>query len=217
MPLPSLYVNPEDKIDSEELAKQIAEEIKATQAEQELPGGAGGGAPSQEAVQVEVDAPDADEVEDASIDLLSQIAENTYTSANMLKGMSAHSYSMHMDAMRQRKNENNHALLEEIRDAVVQTAEKEEEKADEPDAEREDEETNSGVPPHEHDKNDQNENAQKNNEKTKTQDDDAKGGEKKQGLFGKMISSMLGGLSKMFQGMLKGFKKFFKIFAIGLA
>ena len=215
MPLPSLYVNPEDKINSEELAKQIAEEIKATQAEQELPGGAGGGAPSQEAVQVEVDAPDADEVEDASIDLLSQIAENTYTSANMLKGMSAHSYSMHMDAMRQRKNENNHALLEEIRDAVVQTAEKEEEK-DEPDAEREEEETNTGVPPQGDE--DPNDAAQEGNEEAAKQGEKAKeGNNKKQGFFGKMIANMLGGLSKMFQGMLKGFKKFFKIFAIGLA
>ena len=216
MPLPSLYVNPEDKINSEELAKQIAEEMRATQAEQEVPGGAGGGAPSQEAVQVEIDAPDAEEVEDASIDLLSQIAENTYTSANMLKGMSAHSYSMHMDAMRQRKNENNHALLEEIRDAVVQTAEKEEEKPEEPDAEREEEETNTGVPenPNQEDPNDA---AQSNNEEASEKGEEAKGGQKKQGIFGKMMANMLGGLSKMFQGMLKGFKKFFKIFAIGLA
>ena len=216
MPLPSLYVNPEDKINSEELAKQIAEEIKATQAEQEVPGGAGGGAPSQEAVQVEIDAPDAEEVEDASIDLLGQIAENTYTSANMLKGMSPQMYSMHMDAMRQRKNENNHALLEEIRDAVVQTAEKEEEKPEEPDAEREEEETNTGVPenPNQEDPNDA---AQSNNEEASEKGEEAKGGQKKQGIFGKMMANMLGGLSKMFQGMLKGFKKFFKIFAIGLA
>ena len=214
MPLPSLYVNPEDKINSEELAKQIAEEIKATQAEQELPGGAGGGAPSQEAVQVEVDAPDADEVEDASIDLLSQIAENTYTSANMLKGMSPQMYSMHMDAMRQRKNENNHALLEEIRDAVVQTAEKEEEK-DEPDAEREEQEVTTVPPEGGEDPNDA---AQEGNEEAAEQGEKAKeGNDKKQGFFGKMIANMLGGLSKMFQGMLKGFKKFFKIFAIGLA
>ena len=214
MPLPSLYVNPEDKINSEELAKQIAEEIKATQAEQELPGGAGGGAPSQEAVQVEVDAPDAEEVEDASIDLLTRIADNTLTSANMLKGMSPQMYSMHMDAMRQRKNENNHALLEEIRDAVVQTAEKEEEK-DEPDAEREEQEVTTVPPEGGEDPNDA---AQEGNEEAAEQGEKAKeGNDKKQGFFGKMIANMLGGLSKMFQGMLKGFKKFFKIFAIGLA
>ena len=123
---------------------------------------------------------------------------------------------MHMDAMRQRKNENNHALLEEIRDAVVATAEKEEEKPEEPDAEREEEDVNTGVPDNQNQE-DPNDAAQSNNEEAAKQDDNVKGEKKKQGIFGKMIAGILGGLSKMFQGMLKGFKKFFKIFAIGLA
>ena len=81
MPLPSLYVNPEDRIDSNEMAKQLAEEIKTFQAEQAQVGGGGGAA----AVQVEVDAPEADKVdgEDASssLQILDAIREATQTSS----------------------------------------------------------------------------------------------------------------------------------------
>ena len=65
------------------------------------------------------------------------------------------------------------------------------------------------------DKEDPNDAAQKNNEKAATQDDNQ--GKKKQGLVGKMMSSMLGGIKNMIGSIVKGFKKFVKFFVVGIA
>ena len=165
MPLPSLYVNPEDRIDSNEMAKQLAEEIKQFQAEQQQVGGGGGAA----AVQVEVDAPEADKVdgEDASssLQILDAIREATQTTANFVKGMASQVHSMHFDALKQRKNADNHKLLQEIADNTKSVAERVPGTTeDDNDAEKEEEETTGGVGAPEDNK-DPNDAAQENNDK----------------------------------------------------
>ena len=222
MPLPSLYVNPEDRIDSNELAKQLAEDIKQFQAEQQNVGG-GGSAGAAQAVQVEIDAPEADKVDGSeSIALLDAIREATQTTANFVKGMSSQVHSMHFDALKQRKNSENYKLLEEIRDNTGSGDSDDDAKKAPPQQEQEQEDATNETSEHETgpmhqdaDKEDPNDAAQKNNEKTAKQDDDQ--GKKKQGVVGKMMSSMLGGIKNMIGSIVKGFQKFIKFFLFGLA
>ena len=220
MPLPSLYVNPEDRIDSNEMAKQLAEEIKTFQAEQAQVGGGGGAA----AVQVEVDAPEADKVdgEDASssLQILDAIREATQTTANFVKGMSSQVHSMHFDALKQRKNADNHKLLQKIadntEDAVqLSLLDRRLEGMDNADAEKEDSEHETGPMHQDGDKEDPNDQAQKNNEEAAKQDDDQ--GKKKQGVVSKMMASMLGGIKNMISSIVKGFQRFVKFFMVGVA
>lgn len=223
MPLPSLYVNPEDRIDSNELAKQLAEDIKQFQAEQQNVGG-GGSAGAAQAVQVEIDAPEADKVDGAeSIALLDAIREATQTTANFVKGMSSQVYSMHMDAL---QNRGLKKTADEILDQMRMQEELEELKnadankvsSDEPpkeDATNETSEHETGPMHQDADKEDPNDAAQENNEKAAKQDDDQ--GKKKQGVVGKMMSSMLGGIKNMIGSIVKGFQKFIKFFLFGLA
>jgi hypothetical protein len=222
MPLPSLYVSPEDRIDSNEMAKQLAEEIKQFQSEQQNVGGGGGSAGAAQAVQVEIDAPEADKVDGedsaSSIALLDAIREATQTTANFVKGMASQVHSMHFDALKQRKNADNHALLQKIADNTQTTAERVPPPQDESDAEKEDEESSVPGAPGE----DQNDKAQENNKAVKSPAGmalsvvgKALGGMVKGigSLFGKMFS----GLKKMFSGMVKAFAKFAKFFMIGIA
>lgn len=223
MPLPSLYVNPEDRIDSNELAKQLAEDIKQFQAEQQNVGG-GGSAGAAQAVQVEIDAPEADKVDGSeSIALLDAIREATQTTANFVKGMSSQVYSMHMDAL---QNRGLKKTADEILDQMRMQEELEELKnadankvsSDEPpkeDATNETSEHETGPMHQDADKEDPNDAAQENNEKAAKQDDDQ--GKKKQGVVGKMMSSMLGGIKNMIGSIVKGFQKFIKFFLFGLA
>ena len=222
MPLPSLYVNPEDRIDSNEMAKQLAEEIKTFQAEQAQVGGGGGAA----AVQVEVDAPEADKVdgEDASssLQILDAIREATQTTANFVKGMSSQVHSMHFDALKQRKNADNHKLLQEIADNTKSVAERVPGTTeDDKDAEKEEEETSGGVGAPE-DNTDPNDAAQENNEKVRSPAGAAMAvvGKALKGMvsgIGSLFGKMFSGLKKMFSGMVKAFAKFAKFFMIGIA
>lgn len=223
MPLPSLYVNPEDRIDSNELAKQLAEDIKQFQAEQQNVGG-GGSAGAAQAVQVEIDAPEADKVDGSeSIALLDAIREATQTTANFVKGMSSQVHSMHFDAL---QNRGLKKTADEILDQMRMQEELEELKnadankvsSDEPpkeDATNETSEHETGPMHQDADKEDPNDAAQENNEKAAKQDDDQ--GKKKQGVVGKMMSSMLGGIKNMIGSIVKGFQKFIKFFLFGLA
>lgn len=127
---------------------------------------------------------------------------------------------MHFDALKQRKNSENYKLLEEIRDNTGSgdsddDATKEPPQQEQEDATNETSEHETGPMHQDADKEDPNDAAQKNNEKAATQDDNQ--GKKKQGLVGKMMSSMLGGIKNMIGSIVKGFKKFVKFFVVGIA
>jgi hypothetical protein len=213
MPLPTLYVSPEDKIDSKDLAKELAAEIvksgSMAVSEGAGPTASAGATPTAE---VHIEGEEGNDLGAESIrlqgeqlDALNTIAEKISAADKRLTNIDKWTYSSHFDDLSQRKNKNNHAILERIAEGV--NAEPVE-KVEEPDAEPEDAvkvEVVNGE-----DKNDVGDAL-----KDTSEQDDAKPG-KEEKKAGGIKGAMMAGVAKMLKGIVGFIKKIGKMFMVAL-
>lgn len=213
MPLPTLYVSPEDKIDSKDLAKELAAEIvksgSMAVSEGAGPTASAGATPTAE---VHIEGEESNDLGAESIrlqgeqlDALHTIAEKITAADKRLTNIDKWTYSSHFDDLSQRKNKNNHAILERIAEGVNADPV---EKVEESDADPEDAvkvEVIGGE-----DKNDVGDALKETSEQ-----DDAKPG-KEEKKVGGIKGKMMAGVGKMLKGITDFLKKIGKMFMIAL-
>ena len=216
MPLPTLYVSPEDKIESKDLAKELAAEIVKS-GSMAVQSGAGptGASAAQPAAEVTIEG-DGNElgaesirIQGESLDALNTIAEKITAADKRLTNIDKWTYSSHFDGLSQRKNKSNHKLLERIAEGMnIEDADK---ILEEPDAESEDvvkvEVVNPGGPGE--DKNDLGDAL-----KDTSEQDDAK--PSKDSPVEKNKKGMMAGVGKMLKGITDFLKKIGKMFMVAL-
>ena len=204
MPLPTLYVSPEDKIDSKDLAKELAAEIvksgSMAVSEGAGPTASAGATPTAE---VHIEGEESNDLGAESIrlqgeqlDALHTIAEKITAADKRLTNIDKWTYSSHFDDLSQRKNKNNHAILERIAEGVNADPV---EKVEESDADPEDAvkvEVIGGE-----DKNDVGDALKETSEQ-----DDAKPG-KEEKKVGGIKGKMMAGVGKMLKGITDFLKK----------
>ena len=216
MPLPTLYVSPEDKIDSKDLAKELAAEIVKS-GSMAVQSGAGptGASAAQPAAEVTIEG-DGNElgaesirIQGESLDALNTIAEKITAADKRLTNIDKWTYSSHFDGLSQRKNKNNYKILERIAEGM--NAGPADKILEEPDAESEDavkvEVVNPGGPGE--DKNDLGDAL-----KDTSEQDDAK--PSKDSPVEKKKKGMMAGVGKMLKGITDFLKKIGKMFMVAL-
>ena len=216
MPLPTLYVSPEDKIDSKDLAKELAAEIVKS-GSMAVQSGAGptGASAAQPAAEVTIEG-DGNElgaesirIQGESLDALNTIAEKITAADKRLTNIDKWTYSSHFDDLSQRKNKNNYKILERIAEGM--NAGPADKILEEPDAESEDavkvEVVNPGGPGE--DKNDLGDAL-----KDTSEQDDAK--PSKDSPVEKKKKGMMAGVGKMLKGITDFLKKIGKMFMVAL-
>ena len=212
MPLPTLYVSPEDKIDSKDLAKELAAEIVKS-GSMAVSQGAGptASAGATPTAEVHIEGEESNDLGAESIrlqgeqlDALHTIAEKITAADKRLTNIDKWTYSSHFDDLSQRKNKNNHAILERIAEGVNADPV---EKVEESDADPEDAvkvEVIGGE-----DKNDVGDAL-----KDTSEQDDAKPG--KDTPVEKNKKGMMAGVGKMLKGITDFLKKIGKMFMVAL-